>query len=172
MKFYTKLFLYTGIPIGFIVGCFWGFSSASLNASILVGLMAGLFYGFIMALVIGTYHKLKTKGMSSGPGDDVGPNQSRTISLEIPIEIAFEKCLHSLDAMKAKVTNKDKSQGLIQAVTKMSWKSAGEKINIHLSKNGNKKTDITVSSSPKLRTTLVDYGKGHQNVTSIIQFIS
>ena len=171
MNFYTKLFLGTGIPYGFIMGCFFGLRSG-LIAGILLGMLSGLFFGFFMALVLGLFHKMQTKGISSGKGDHVGPNQSRTISLEIPIETAFGKCLQSLNTIKAKVTHKDESQGLIQATTGMSWKSIGEKINIQLSRNGNNKAEVTVSSSSKWVTTLVDYGKGYQNVTSIIDFIN
>jgi len=171
MNLYVKLFLGVGIPFGVFMGFYVGFTRG-LSVGIWSGLMSGLFFGFFMSLVLGTFHKMKTKRMSSGTGDDVGPHQSRIVTVDTPFESIFEKCLQALGNIKAKVTNTDKVAGTITAKTKMSWKSFGEEIQITVDRGEGGKTKVTVSSAPKLKTTLVDYGKGHQNVTSLIGFIN
>ena len=171
MNLYVKLFLVTGIPYGVLMGFFFG-ATRGLKVGILSGLLSGPLFGLFMSLVLGTFHKMKTKKISSGPGDDVGPHQSRTITVDTPFESIFEKCLLALGNIKAKVTNTDKVAGTITAKTKMSWKSFGEEIQITVVRDEGSKAKVIVSSAPKLKTTLVDYGKGHQNVTSLMDFIN
>ncbi|MCK5023515.1 MAG: hypothetical protein KAS04_05055 [Candidatus Aenigmarchaeota archaeon] len=171
MKLYMKLFLGTGIPFGVTMGTMAGLKGG-LSVGISSGSMQGLFFGLIMSLVLGTFHKMKTKGMSSKKGDDVGPNQTRTVTIVDSVESAFEKCLQALGSIKANVTENNKENGTITAKTSMSWKSFGEEIRISLIKDDSGKIQVTVSSAPKLKTTLVDYGRGRQNVTSLIEFIN
>ncbi len=100
------------------MGTMAGFTGG-ISVRIRTGLMQGLFFGIFMSLVLGTFHKMKTKGMSSDKGDDVGPNQTRTVTIGDSVESAFEKCLQALGRIKAKVTETNKESGTITAKTSM-----------------------------------------------------
>ena len=176
MNLYIKILLVAGIPFGVIMGWMYGVGSlggsGGLSVGLKSGLMHGLLFGFFMSLFLGIFQKMKTKRMSSKKGDDVGPNQTRTVTINDSVDSAFEKCVKALGIIKAKVTETNKESGSITANTSMSWKSFGEEIKIVLNKADGGKTQVTVSSAPKLKITLVDYGKGHQNVTSLIDVIN
>jgi hypothetical protein len=122
-----------------------------------------------MSLIMGTFHKLKTKNISIGKY--ITPEQSVSFELIDSAEELFKKCIQVLNQMGAKITDQNKISGEIKASTSMSWKSFGELILIRMTENKNGKTEIYISSSPKLRTTLLDYGKGYENVDEIASFI-
>jgi hypothetical protein len=172
MKLYFKIFLATGVPFGIIMGCYFG-STSSMDLGIYLGIMSGLFFGLVVSACLGTLHKIKTKGMSSVEGDDVGPNQTLTVTIDDSIDVAFEKCERAVGTvLHGNVTEIDRESGTITAATSMSWTSFGEKIRVVLSADEGGRTRVTVSSAPKLKMTLLDYGKGRQNVESVVNFIT
>ncbi len=166
MKLYLKLFLSIGIPFGIGMGCIVGFRDGIYLGAV-QGIIQGSVFGLIMALVLGTMHKIKTKNS----GDDIGPYQSKTITVSSSLEALFDKCLSSLEQIKAQVISANKGEGVILAKTGMSWMSFGEIIKMGLVIDGENNIKVTISSRPKLKTTLVDFGKGHQNIFSLVSTI-
>jgi hypothetical protein len=115
-----------------------------------------------MSLILGTIHKLRTKKMATA--GDIGPTQTTTNEMSSNLESAFEKCIHALNQFGTKIQSQDKTKSEIKAVSGMTWKSWGEALTVRLSGAANDKVRIEISSSPKLKTTLVDFGKGRENV--------
>ena len=167
MNLYIKLFLTTGVPFGLVIGLF-----SALSNGVAVGLSSGLaqgfFFGITMSIVLGTMHKLKTKAQSRRTSG-TGPNQNVEITLEGSKERCFQKCLSSLIELQVKIINKDSEGGVIEGQTNWTWKSFGEKIHLTVTENGKGKVKVMVSSIPKWKPTVVDYGKGIENVDSIIK---
>ena len=168
MRLYIKLFLYTGIPFGVIMGIIVGYSDG-LSRGILSGLIQGLIFGFFMSLILGTTHKMTTKNIFSDLKDYIRPHQTLDVSFNESLDSVFEKCLQSLNKIKAKAVVSNKEKCLITAKMPMSWKSFGEEIEIKLSKESETKIRATVTSTPSFKTTLLDYGKGRQNVTLFVK---
>lgn len=165
MKLDKKLALITGIPFGIFAGGLAGFVfGKGIIIGILVGIMSGLLFGVSISIIL--------EALSQGVSKKAGPAQSKTVTIDLPYETALAKSVQALDTIKAKVTHKEEANGIIRAKTSINWKSWGEAIEIRLAKQEDGKVMMTVSSRPKLRTTLVDYGKGLENVTSIVDVMS
>ncbi|MEL6463299.1 MAG: hypothetical protein AAFQ91_34690, partial [Cyanobacteria bacterium J06621_15] len=100
------------------------------------------------------------------------PRQSRKISVNGTVSEAIavsEKAILSLN--RSVIKEKDLAAGTIKAKTKMSWKSFGEFINVSTQSLADGKTLIEINSSPFIPTTVIDYGKGLDNVETIVSYI-
>tara|TARA_Y100000590_G_scaffold456948_1_gene608562 strand:+ start:1868 stop:2386 length:519 start_codon:yes stop_codon:yes gene_type:complete len=170
MKLYFKLFLLFGTGYGLVRGIKAG-SEEGLIAGITTGIIEGLFFGLVMSFFIGKWQKRKIKKMQSKPGEEIGPSQSKSILIEESQENAFNKSIEALKIIKAKVKYSDIRKGLINGTTGISWKSFGEKIYIKIIQKPENKVEITITSKPLFPLTLVDYGKGRENVTSFVNAI-
>jgi len=154
LKLYIKFFVFMGVPFGLLMGLIAGLVEGIL-AGILAGGVSGLCFGFFMSLILVTHQRSITKDMNFG--DFVRPRQTREISLGLRRDDAFNRCLESLNHVGATVTDEDRAQGQIKAQFGATRKSFGEIIGIQVSGQNPQTTDVKVSSSPKLKTTLTDY---------------
>jgi len=172
MKLFLKLF-FVGIPFGLIAGITVGLLKHDLLFGITSGLTQGLFFALSISLIIGTFHKIMTRNMSADRGGHIEPRQSLTETVVGPYDTVFEKCIHTLQQRKAKIIYSDKKNGSIVAKLPASWKSFGEELKVYLEKEdgADKEAKVTISSSPRVKTTIVDYGKGLQNVTTLLTAI-
>lgn len=99
--------------------------------------------------------------------------QSKTLCVESNFDDVFESCISSLQQLaKCQIQRQDRTMGVIEAQTGMSWKSCGEKVLFIISKDGDNRCKLTVSSRPSVVTTLVDYGKNADNIKTIVDFFS
>jgi len=119
-----------------------------------------------MSLSIGTIHKKSTSKYSAN--GDVLPIQSTTLMMSPPIEDVFVRCRDAIDKIGAKIEKVDDKPGIIEASTGISWKSWGEKILIQLAKQGDDKIEVQIHSRPRWKRTIVDYGKGRENLDKIV----
>jgi hypothetical protein len=71
----------------------------------------------------------------------------------------------------AKIIEDNEQNGHIKAKTPMSVWGWGEVVEIDVSAVDNNKSQITVTSRPSLKTTLVDYGKNTENVEKICWYL-
>jgi len=85
-----------------------------------------------------------------------------------PIEDVFVRCRDAIDKIGAKIEKVDDKPGIIEASTGISWKSWGEKILIQLAKQGDDKIEVQIHSRPRWKRTIVDYGKGRENLDKIV----
>ena len=95
-----------------------------------------------------------------------------TIDLGMALDVAFDRCRETLIQFGAKIKSEDRDQGLIKAEVGMSWKSFGEVVYIKISEQNSGHVSVQVSSSPKVKTTLVDFGKGSANVERITSLLT
>lgn len=107
--------------------------------------------------------------MTTDDGGEVGPCQSGTESIRGSYDVVFDKCLRALKKIEAQVKTSNKDSGSITAKMSMTWKSFGEELEVSLAMENDEQVKVTFSSAPSLKKTLIDYGKGRQNVNSFFE---
>ena len=130
-----------------------------------IGLSSGFFFGLGMSLTLGTLQISKTKEIAAG--GNVSPRQTKTVYLDMSLAAAFDRCLEALNKFGARTKSEDREQGRIEAITSKNWRSWSEIILMQLTNQNTGQVGVQVSSSPKLKSTLLDYGKGYENVERI-----
>ena len=140
------------------------------------------FYGFIEGLQYGTILSIvslpliflldfiqRLKSFSKFKKLDFHVKQVRKVLIEDEYCSAFKKFYETLISMEGlSIKKSDEKEGIIEAVTKRSWKSFGEIVKVNIAKGTKRKVFITINSRPKGCFTLVDYSKNFENVESII----
>ncbi len=168
MKVYLKIFLITGIPYVILMVAYDVFHGVQVE--LVFALLSGLVFGLFMSLIYGTLQILSTRKIVTG--GDVSPRQTETVYLDISLDAAFDRCREAFSEIGAKTKFEDREQGRIEAKTNINWKSFGEVILIQLCEQTTGQVSVQISSSPKLKMTLVDYGKGYENVKHITGFLT
>ena len=165
----VKLFIFIGLGGGLLFGIFQSIRTNSFN-----GFIDGIMFGFMLAIVtapilifIDIYQKfkcyLKYKAI------DFSLNQERKFIVEDDYVSVFRKLNEMLNNhKKIEIHNKDMEKGIIEAVSRRSWKSFGEGIKIKLSKISNGKVLVVLSSKPRISITMIDYSKNFENVEMIM----
>ncbi|MCB9960331.1 MAG: hypothetical protein H6843_17170 [Rhodospirillaceae bacterium] len=160
------------LAIGFGVGF-------SVVVVILFSLISGVDRGLEIGLIAGAVavvatpliaHKLAPRFGVSLSGTS-GPRQRRSIVLAMPRGVALEKARAAAEAIGTQVTEVD-AKGLVAGkVPGDGRRSYGERITMSLVDLPDGHTEVTVASAPVLWTTLVDYGKGRENVEAIVRHL-
>ncbi len=160
-KLYLKTFLLTGIPYGLIMIGFdlldgdgfklWKFLSLTF------------FFGITMSLILVFFHKyrLKKNEIQELTDENLGVSQTKEIKTNLGRTELINKLKTDPIIGKMKMTE---TENEITLKTGITWKSWGEEIKIILKSKTDSDFDYQISSSPKLRTTIVDYGKNLQNL--------
>ena len=174
VKVYGGLFLATGVPFGLFMGLALGalYAVADLgdgfSEGLLVGLVGGGLFGLLMALTLGTMQLL---GFRDAPrGLSLSPRQTREVPVANGPDLA-DRVVSALRSLPAEVTAVDVPAGRYVARRGTSWKSWGEDIVVQLSGDPTQPV-ATVSSRPRLGTTLIDYGRGRRNVDHVVAALS
>lgn len=167
-KLYLKTFLLTGIPYGLLM----------IGTDILEGegfslfkfLFLTFFFGITMSLTQVSLHKysLKKHGINDVTDANVGVAQTKKFFSEL--NLTELKIKLNNDPAIRKMKMKDTENGIL-LTTGISWKSFGENINIFINSHHDSRYEYVVSSSPKIKTTMVDYGKNLENVNRIEKLI-
>jgi hypothetical protein len=163
-KLYLKAFLLTGIPYGLIM---LGFDLLDGDGFRLWKfLFLTFFFGTTMAITLVSFHKnrLIKNGIQELTDKNLGVNQTKSLKSELSKIELIEKL--KLDPIIGKMKMNETENGIVLK-TGMSWKSWGEEIKIILKSIKDKEFEYEISSNPRLKTTLVDYGKNLQNVNKI-----
>jgi len=163
-KLYLKTFLYTGIPFGLIM---LGFDLVDGDGFRLCKFIyMTIFFGATMSLILVSFHKyrLNKNGVQEITNDNVGVNQTRNLKSNYNKRELIEKIKGDPIMGKMKMTEIENGILLKTGMTLQSW---GEEIKIILKSNQENNFEYIVSSSPKLKTTLVDYGKNLENINRI-----
>lgn len=167
---FRKLFIFTTVPFGLFMAIFFG-ATNGWEYGLVAGAACGLGYGIAMAAILGAINQYQAKKLGSNYSESLmGVHQVETLRLAGQFDGAFEACKAALNAVpKCKITSEDKQLGIITAQTGTTWKSFGETIMFTVSDSGDgANCNVTLSSKPAVRTTLVDYGKNMQNVRAIV----
>ncbi len=168
-KLYLKTFLLTGIPYGLIT---IGFDLLDGDGfKLWKFLFSTFFFGLIMSLTLVSFHKyrLKKYGVQELSDENLGVTQTKEIKTKLG-KIELVNKLKS-DPIISKMEMIDTENG-INLKTGMTWKSWGEEIKIILKSENNSDFEYQISSSPKLKMIIVDYGKNLQNLTRIENVIN
>ena len=125
-----------------------------------------LFFGISMSLILVSFHiyRLKKNGIQRINNENVGVNQSRSLITELNTTDIIDKLKINPIIRKMKMTE-IKNGVLLKSG--MTWKSWGEEIKIILKSENETDFEYQISSRPKLKTTLVDYGKNLENLILI-----
>lgn len=172
LQLYIKVFLYFSVGMGlalsviplFLTGNFLGISPFIWKAS----LMGGMAF----SLIIVTIHVLRLQNLPTSDRANLSPNQSRTLILNAEASRVFELCNSSVWTINAKIISENnKNAGFLKAKTPLTFWSWGEIIEIKVSAIDEKTSQVLVTSSPSVKTTLVDYGKNTENVEKICWYL-
>ncbi len=167
-KLYLKTFLLTGILFGLIM---LGFDLTDGDGSrIWKLLLMAFFFGTIMSLILVSFHRyrLKKNGVQEFTDDNVGVHQKRNLRTRLNKEEIIQRL--KADPVIGKMKMTEIESGIVLKAG-MSWKSWGEEIKITLKANEATDLEYQVSSSPRLKTTIVDYGKNIENINRIESLI-
>ena len=165
IKTYGLVFLGTGVPFGVLMGAlFTLLFELSPVEGLLTGLAIGAVFGAAMAAVLGTAQVVGDRGAPRGTS--LSPRQTREVPVADGPELA-DRIVAALRSLPAEVTAVDVPAGRYVARRGVSWKSWGEDVVVQLT--GDPAHPVaTVSSRPRLGTTLIDYGRGRRNVEHVV----
>ena len=175
LKYILRIFIASmigALAFGFLSGIFLSIINASLEGFAL-GLVAGLIWAvlvFVVILPLDVFTKIKCN-LKYG-FVDFRLHQQRTIRIAadyITILDTSQKVFQSQKKMYLR--KKDAKRGIIDAEVGRSWRSFGERMTVTLNWDQGSKVFVTVSSRPKISTTMIDFSKNFENVELIIQGI-
>lgn len=92
------------------------------------------------------------------------------IQLSTPLTEAYRRSAQALNVIGGKVKTEDPSTGRIEGTVSMSLTSWGENILIQVS-GVDDGAMVRISSSSRMPTTLVDFGKNAQNVRRFLDWL-
>lgn len=167
-KLYLRTFLFTAIPF-FLLTTF--FNSGDINKKIvLFNITASLILGISMSLILVSLHwyLLKKNGVENITDENIGVHQTKTIETKLSKNELIQKLKLNPVIRKMKMTELENGVLLKTGMTIKSW---GEEIRIILMSNKENTFEYQISSSPKLKTTIVDYGKNLENINKIERVI-
>ena len=129
-----------------------------------------LFFGFFTALILTYLHKreLRKKGISELTDDDFKVNQLTEIISDLSLNDLIKNLKNDSTFKSMKIKKVDNGIIIKSGIKLTSW---GEKIKITESKNEKEKRILKISSKPKLKTTLVDFGQNKENIDRITKLI-
>ncbi len=157
----TKLFLLISLLLAVVIGLFRMDSSLTRFAFQVGGLFA---IGALLAFALPKFQKTVHQSGNATPG------RCRSLDVALEKEAAFEKVLTGVKSLpRVSVKRRDPEAGTILAVTGTTWRSWGEHIIVELKPVSQGVIRVQVRSVPKLRTTIGDWGKGHENVNTILR---
>ena len=153
------------------MGALGGFETAWMLAkpAALVGVLVGGFTSWFVLSVTLVNNAVHASAPGGRPSASIAVQRAGVV--HAPLEETFARCLSAVLSLSANVEVQDFAAGRIEARTKMSIKSWGERIHIHLKAETVATTQVWISSEPSARNTLIDYGKGEENVSQIIAWI-
>lgn len=164
LKLYLKTFLLMGLPFGlFTIGVdmaegngfnLWKFVSATF------------FFGGVMSVILVSFHRyrLKKTGIQEITEENLRVSQSKRFTSRLTKTEVIERLKNDPIIGAMKMTEVENG---ILLNNGMSWKSWGEEIQISFKSTMDSYFEYVVLSRPKLRTTLIDYGRNLENVNRI-----
>lgn len=167
MSKYLEIWVKSGCCYGVAMSVFYMAQQRNIASGALSGLLAGvLFGGATAALTVVSDKWLRKKGIEQ---HSASVNQTKSLKIFLPSS-AVEPFVKTALLSLPKVTFKGFEDNTFHAKTGSTWKSFGEDISISLYSEDSH-TVVHVSSQPKIKTTIADYGKNFENVHAICSHI-
>jgi len=152
------------------MGILWG-ADHGIVEGIRKGITEGIIYGALMAGALGWFHKRRVRQL--GEGEDVTPWQTLELDILGPsLQAVFVRVLEAVKHFGANVKSSSAEKGEIHARVHSSWQSFGEYLDVTIKHVEDTRYSVTVTSRPRFRWTIIDYGKGRQNVRAIAHWLS
>jgi hypothetical protein len=166
-----KISRYIKFPLIFVVLYAIYFGVFVGDFSLTTGLV-GIIFGAVFGFGIQFYSDYKVRQVKPDATEkDFDVRQNQTFILFYDYDTAFDLCLESIAFVKkGKLKNADKFTGTIKAKTGITWRTFGANLGFKVSKLTDFTTQIEVSASPKVPTTLVSYGEELQIINSVKSF--
>lgn len=169
MKIYLKLFFAAAIP--------YTVALSLLFRAPLLGLVLGLSFGALIAGVFGTLQVRSMEGKKRSD-ESYAVRQTREFEVDRPLDEALKLAKAAIESLDGTKVMKEASIRLtghptttIEARTGLNWETYGEKITLRAEAVDADTTVIRIESRPRLRTTLIDYGRNLHHVNAISQYI-
>jgi hypothetical protein len=159
---WLRLFLLTFLIMGAGFGLFQGL----LEHSVRVGVVRGVTFGALVALIDVVVTARRTRGRAG----NITPRQDLEVMIAVPLAVAVRRVVTAMYALSAKkITVSETRVTARTAASRWSW---GERLAVDLVSSGGMKTAVKISSRPRVRTTVVDYGHGRQVVDSLARSLT
>ncbi len=164
-----KLFIFIAFGGGLLFGIFQSIKINSLN-----GFIDGITFGVTIAVIMVPILIIldiiqKIKCYLKYKNIDFEIKQERRFLIDSDYIFIFNKLCENLNNYKnVEIYKKDTDKGIIEAISKRSWKSFGEIIKIQLFRSS-KGNVAVLSSKPKISITMIDYCKNFENVENIMK---
>ncbi|CAM3818700.1 DUF1499 domain-containing protein [Smaragdicoccus niigatensis] len=164
-QFRWKLFLILGGGFGVFTGALTAFQD-DVAAGIGRGIIGGLFFGVIMTLFLSRRQASAIK--KAGWTDDKVFNvvQDGAVDLPMPPDEAFGQVEHAVLQLPSRIVTANPEAGEITARVPMSWNSWGEVLQVRIESTP-AGSIARISSRPRMRLTVADFGKNRTNVERI-----
>lgn len=153
-----KVFVFTSAAFGIPMALAFALLQGAVGVG--AGLAAGVIFGLFMTLVLGGMHRAF---------GNTSVSASRTLTLPNAPEEAFEAARAAV--LKAGCRDISESGRSLQARMPWSWRSFGERLTVEVGVEPKSGSALVVRSCPRVRTTLVDYGKNQANVDAVASYI-
>ncbi len=163
-KLYLKTFLVMGIAYGLSMIGFDLLRGEGFSLSKFLFLTVS--FGGTMSLILVSLlrHRLRKMGIQEITDDSLNVFQKKNVQSELKKSELVEKL--KADPIFGKMNMMEVENGVL-LTTGVSWKSWGEEIKILLKDYKETVFEYQILSSPKLKITLIDYGKNLENINRI-----
>tara|TARA_R110000868_G_scaffold258137_13_gene515453 strand:- start:69 stop:575 length:507 start_codon:yes stop_codon:yes gene_type:complete len=138
----------------------------NLSLSIAKGFTAS----FVLVLFVLVSNRVVTRKIRRQGYNEI-PTQRQSLIVKADIERLYRAVDRALDLLNTKRNERKSSENYIFAHVGTSWKSYGENIEILMREISANEWEISVVSRPLVPCTMFDYGKGFENVASIVSVI-
>ncbi len=167
----VRLSLATTLPFGLYMATFFfltggEFTQGRLIAALIGGGIAGLVFGVAMTAFAGLA-QISTTSKGGTEAADLQVRQKRTLFILGTPEQVYDELRQALEDLGVRRFDiADPDAGVLTGHTAWSWKSFGENMTAVIKPVG-EVCEVTLTSEPRLPTTMVDYGKNRDNITHI-----
>ena len=164
VKLYIKIFLITGISFGLLEIGFDFLSGDGFALWKFVYLT--LAFGTTMSLIMVSHHKFEVQKRVSNELTD----ENLKVSQKSELFSKVSKTEFITRLQKDKVLNRMKLNEIengVELIAGFTWKSWGEIVEVRINELSQNEYIYKIASRPKLKTTLVDYGKNLENIQTI-----
>ena len=159
MRIFVRGFLVVAVTFGLLTAAV-DLASGELGPSTAIRAVA---VGVVLALLLLGMHAQATRGTDQTHGS----RYERRAEVPLAMAEARRRLLSAVPRLRARLEETGDDRRL-RFQTRMSWKSFGEVIDIRLEPLSATSTGVEIKSRARIRTTVVDYGKNHENVELLI----
>lgn len=151
-----------------VLGVVLSFPTYGLFDAVFLGalLLTGAYIVWLHLFII-DYVSMRLVFMKYGTVD-FSLEQYREVTLDMLPEEALPRVVNAIKAVKgAKNIKATEDGGTVTAITDPNLKTFGDAITVELSFMFGNKTLVLINSSPRLETSICDFGKNYENVEQI-----